>query len=943
MGKETPNIISTPAGKPGVGMRKEIPFLVGGSTVDLITSVGKKPDVDNTTLPMAGKSTVELDYSGSVKSDANHTTLSRPRHRLLSALLLIKKQEDLDGEHTMDFYNNFLITRENGLQDTSAEAHERIFREWCAFLSDSEQFRSQEDVFFLLKSGVWCHQPRRLTAALGEYVKFLFEKKGKREEQVTSRISMLGGNWTTMGYRDFWVAAASPSDLDRWRKYCERSPEEKRAYLDACIAKEKLPLTTDMLMTARSKMWFDFLIASPPWDANTYDTQRLDNMRYVALAIGFEAGNRGHNIVLTKAKSNDTSLKLKDVIIAVGEGAASLRYKGIMIREFVTSKGREGLENVTLLSLRYVTTKMRQPMTITIATDRTTAERQLVHDVCVFVAISGSNDDDPLCSVTRRLGNRISATRKCMSSGMLRETVQECARLSGFGDYLNHYSNKSVRIGNQTVMANSDGAKRVAKALSSGKGENTDVVNGRRISNWAEGSTVPDKYYDYLMKPTGGPFSMHDGLGESVTERVRKEAGQRYAKLVTSEKKADSSERNISTVCFTCGIGMPQTPCETCHKVLFCGNICRDTGEGKHREDCVGPVIIEEEAPPSGQPGSKTRRGLIQPPTIKEHSSKCEESSQLAAQESRDDVKGIGVSTIPQFENEEFFGAAQEGIFSNWLDNHIMVTCKGKTGAAPLRNAYAASIKKFPWIVLRSLSNNIRLCDPSTTSGQDRNWGYFILRLDSRLLNRISMTPVEDPKKKKRLKRDETPITLGSRLCDFKRNGVNWALMRISPPISREGSSRESVYAIIEIVAHKVTKEDLKLYRIFEDEETVVVRPLETLEFKVSGVRASDIPHLVESHGLQWVHENRMNEGMYNEFDIEELVDRYKKNLQAGVYNKGNASELGSNPTVSFTTPRSNQSKYVEKVVLDQDLIGITSPLVDYDEIEEFSPEHPSK
>jgi hypothetical protein len=247
---------------------------------------------------------------------------------------------------------------------------------------------------------------------------------------------------------------------------------------------------------------------------------------------------------------------------------------------------------------------------------------------------------------------------------------------------------------------------------------------------------------------------------------------------------------------------------------------------------------------------------------------------------SEDGITLMGDLALPQYENKDFFGIAQEAIFGRWLSKHVNTTCKGKMGAGTLRNAYVSSVKDYPWVTLRDLSHNIKLCDPNCSPDDEVNWGYFILKLDSNLLKNTALTRIDDPNKKKRTGKEVTPVSLGHKFINLKEGGINWALMRISRPVSTTSDSSDlDNYAIIEIVAHKVTKRDLRDYKVFEKEATVVARPLSALDFRVLGVRNSNILHLVSTHGLVLVRQDRTEEYQYNEWDVEELVEACRENL----------------------------------------------------------------
>ena len=338
--------------------------------------------------------------------------------------------------------------------------------------------------------GAWfelCLDNRQRTQEMVLFIKYLYRDLGYRGQAVSSLIPGIVYCLDLAGEDSGFLKSTM---VRRAVKACGRTPEESRASNILVSAREKEPVTGDIVREVRTLYW----------EGRGWETKAdLDAKgSWLAVALGFDSGTRIGNVTRKDGKDgSDHCIRTVDVELEMRYPNGSTRkMRGSQSLKLEIAGGLadplRAVERAWLTLLSSKTTKhlKAQQFIPKLLDRRTEDESQLLEDLVEWMWRSGTMDNDEL--LTRYVGShRRSTTRKDASTALK-------AGAMAIGLNPSNYSSKSLRNGLATVAHEADMPD--------------DELNAR--GGWTRGSKVPKLFYTTFGKE-------HNRGGMSLLKRKK--------------------------------------------------------------------------------------------------------------------------------------------------------------------------------------------------------------------------------------------------------------------------------------------------------------------------------------------------------------------------------------------------------------------------------------
>jgi hypothetical protein len=382
----------------------------------------------------------------------------------------------------------------NGVASSTGETYARAWQSW----SDFHELNESTDLFLesvddndMAKSIVWTM-----------FCMHLYDH-GKRAEQVYSILSGVRHQLIT---RFTSVKFLANETVLNARRAVQRNPDEERLHAESKRAKEKLPITQDMLANLRRHLWSD----DEDWSFDAIQRKAV----WLACCLSYDRGPRIGNLTLKNGKSSlDHNIRCSSASFLVAKNSVLQVVKaGPEMKCFAIKE----VQSLTIDIVTSKTTGRGKALKILPAVIARHSEEstQLLQDFVAFVQHSGGERDDPLLSFYRTSAVTGKRLRKVLTRKEIGQEVKACAIRCGLPP--SFFSANSLRKGHatQTSMGGMSKSER-------------NVAGG-----WAPDSKVPDRHYDHSKR-------LHGALDAAAKEGAQRMSVQQLRALLPAAPQLD--------------------------------------------------------------------------------------------------------------------------------------------------------------------------------------------------------------------------------------------------------------------------------------------------------------------------------------------------------------------------------------------------------------------
>lgn len=350
------------------------------------------------------------------------------------------------------------------------------WRRWVSYIGRIQKGGSEADVFL---DQVRNEEDKATILAL--FFKERYDEEGMRGKQATC----IGA-----GIRHYFIAALKPVDwfesqtVSSARAACRMSCDELRDHKKESRSNEKLPVSEDMLMQARSSLW-----ESRSWEWGDID----DRMTYLGLMWGFDQVARVSEYTSAEKDAEDHCIRVWQLSFVVGtaEGVPDRVVGGARLAQEI---GDHPSCNIIACEVEASSHKGGALSKKKVIGRRSPQESQWLDDLVMWLSKGKLAADDQVFTryKSKTVGGKVFKRR--LSAEMVRNAVKVMANAAGLPS--RPFSAHSLRKGGMTQMR--------------GLGASADDRKDR--GNYADGSHVFDTTYDYSTVGLG-PLACNINIG----------------------------------------------------------------------------------------------------------------------------------------------------------------------------------------------------------------------------------------------------------------------------------------------------------------------------------------------------------------------------------------------------------------------------------------------
>lgn len=325
---------------------------------------------------------------------------------------------------------------------------------------------------------------------LALFFKERYEDRGLRARQATS---------ISAGIKHHFLAALRSVDwfgsqiVTNARAACKMSCDELREHKKDSKSKATLPVSEDMLMEARMRLW-----TNKSWDWNDID----DRMIYVGLMWAFDQVARvsEYTSAETGAENHCIQIWQLSFILAGTEGKPERVVAGARLAHEVSEESKSDIVACEVEASSHKGGALNKKKVIG---RRSEQESQWLDDLVSWLLMTKLKAEDQIFTryKSKTVGGKVFKRR--LSAEMIRNAVKDMARAAGLP--LDRFSSHSLRKGGMSQMR--------------GLGASADDRKDR--GNYADGSNVFDTTYDYSTVGLGPlACNMNLGTGNAVKPTI---------------------------------------------------------------------------------------------------------------------------------------------------------------------------------------------------------------------------------------------------------------------------------------------------------------------------------------------------------------------------------------------------------------------------------------
>ena len=325
---------------------------------------------------------------------------------------------------------------------------------------------------------------------LALFFKERYEDRGLRARQATS---------ISAGIKHHFLAALRSVDwfgsqiVTNARAACKMSCDELREHKKDSKSKATLPVSEDMLMEARMRLW-----TNKSWDWNDID----DRMIYVGLMWAFDQVARvsEYTSAETGAENHCIQIWQLSFILAGTEGKPERVVAGARLAHEVSEESKSDIIACEVEASSHKGGALNKKKVIG---RRSEQESQWLDDLVSWLLMTKLKAEDQIFTryKSKTVGGKVFKRR--LSAEMIRNAVKDMARAAGLP--LDRFSSHSLRKGGMSQMR--------------GLGASADDRKDR--GNYADGSNVFDTTYDYSTVGLGPlACNMNLGTGNAVKPTI---------------------------------------------------------------------------------------------------------------------------------------------------------------------------------------------------------------------------------------------------------------------------------------------------------------------------------------------------------------------------------------------------------------------------------------
>lgn len=350
------------------------------------------------------------------------------------------------------------------------------WRNWVSFLEKSAAVSMREDVYL-----DHARNDTERATILAMFFKERYEIGKMRGRQATC---------VSAGIRHHFIAALRPVEwfdsqiITNARAACRPSCDEIREHKRDAKSKAMLPVSEDMLMEARGRLW-----VKKSWEWGDID----DRMTYLGLMWGFDQVARVSEFTAPESSSENHCVQVWQLsfITEAEEGGQQRVVAGAELAQDVSDNPRR---QIVACEVEASTHKGGALSKKKLIGRRSSEESQWLDDLVVWLVYSKLAAEDLIFTryKAKTVGGKV--FKKRLSAEMVRGAVKGMAINAGFPP--DRFSAHSLRKGGMSQMR--------------GLGASSDDRRDR--GNYADGSNVYDTVYDYSTVALG-PLACNMNLG----------------------------------------------------------------------------------------------------------------------------------------------------------------------------------------------------------------------------------------------------------------------------------------------------------------------------------------------------------------------------------------------------------------------------------------------
>lgn len=321
-------------------------------------------------------------------------------------------------------------------------------------------------------------------AILALFFKERYDKGGMRGRQATSVSAGVRHHFVTALRSVEWFESQIVTNA---RAACKMSCDELREHKKEAKSRAKLPISEDMLMEARSRLW-----EGKSWEWNDID----DRMTYVGLMWAFDQVARACEYTSAEPNAEDHCVRIWQLsfIVRTSEEGPERVISGARLAQEISDNPKCIIVACEVEASSHKGGALSKKKVIG---RRSVQESQWLDDLVLWLSKVNLKAEDQIFTryKSKTAGGKVFKRR--LTAEMIREATKDMATASGLprGPFSSH----SLRKGGMTQMR--------------GLGASADDRKDR--GNYADGSTVFDTTYDYSTVGLG-PLACNMNLGSGT-------------------------------------------------------------------------------------------------------------------------------------------------------------------------------------------------------------------------------------------------------------------------------------------------------------------------------------------------------------------------------------------------------------------------------------------
>ena len=363
-----------------------------------------------------------------------------------------------------------------GVTRGTRSAYAADWRLWSAFVGKIAQDGGEGDVY-LEKSG----SDRDRAVMLALFFKERYETGGMRGRQATAVSAGIRHHFATALKPVHWFDSQIVTNA---RAACKMTCDELRGHKREAKGRATLPVSEDMIMAARVRLW-----EGKSWGWGDVD----DRMTYMGLMWGFDQVARVSEYTSAEPSAEDHCVRVWQLTFVVeGEmGQPQRLISGSLLAQEMRATPIPAIMACEVEASSHKSGVLRKKKVIG---RRSEEESQWLDDLTEWLLKSDLKTEDQIFTryKAKTIGGKVYMKR--LSAEMIRTAVKDMAIAAGLPP--NKFSSHSLRKGGMSQM----------------RGLGASADDRRDRGNYADGSSVGDTIYDYSVVALG-PLACNMNLG----------------------------------------------------------------------------------------------------------------------------------------------------------------------------------------------------------------------------------------------------------------------------------------------------------------------------------------------------------------------------------------------------------------------------------------------